>query len=108
MRCARRTRSMSLVERFYAWDSLAVWLNDACVHLGDAGIATPRYDAERLAAFALGVRWSDVQLQKARHLDATSLRALNKALARRVAGEPLAYIEGSRGFYGLELGCGPG
>lgn len=94
---------------------LAVWLNHASMVLGAAGIATPRFDAERLAAYVLGVPWSQmarqprgVAMHSAPALDGGVWTKLEAVLARRVGGEPLAYIEGSRGFYGLELACGPG
>ena len=76
--------------------------------LGRAGSHTPRYDAERLAAHVLGMQWSDIWPARLRRVDDGCARARAPSLRRRAAGEPLAYIEGSRGFYGLELACGPG
>lgn len=91
-----------------ARSGLRHWLNAACARLGADGAATPRYDAERLAAFAMGIGWSDLVLRLDDPIDDATVRALDGLLERRAAGEPLAYIEGSRGFYGLELACGPG
>ncbi len=89
--------------------SLEHWLQAASARLDLAGVATPRYDAERLAAFALGVTWSGMWASVPdRQLDAADIARLEALLARREAGEPLAYIEGIRGFYGLDLECGPG
>lgn len=92
------------------WTGWTWWLHTATQRLGRAGIATPRYDAERLAAFALGVRWSDLmsRVDDDRNFDTSVRRTLERVLARREAGEPLAYIEGVRGFYGLDLACGRG
>ncbi|MCA1840683.1 MAG: peptide chain release factor N(5)-glutamine methyltransferase [Actinomycetota bacterium] len=41
-------------------------------------------------------------------VDPDALLSLDKAVARRVAGEPLQYIIGSQAFRGLHLGVGPG
>jgi release factor glutamine methyltransferase len=87
---------------------LRTWIGDASARLGHAGVMTPRYDAERLASYALGVRWSDLVLRLDDALDGSTLRTLERVLARREGGEPLAYIERVRGFYGLDLACGPG
>ena len=69
---------------------------------------TPRFDAERLAAHALGVSWSELWTQARRARSTTTTRTLDTRARAPRAGEPLAYIDGVRGFYGLELGCGPG
>jgi release factor glutamine methyltransferase len=86
---------------------LQAWLHMATRRLGQAGLVTPRVDAERIAAHGLGLSWGDLWTRGDKLDDATTTK-LNRLLERRVAGEPLAYIEGSRGFYGLELACGPG
>jgi release factor glutamine methyltransferase len=89
--------------------SLEAWLNHACKVLGDAEVATPLFDAERIAAHVFGVTWSELKKQSLLgRLDDSLRRELDVALQRRLGGEPLAYIEGSRVFYGLELECGPG
>jgi release factor glutamine methyltransferase len=88
--------------------ALRIWLGGASARLGSAGVMTPRYDAERLASYALGVRWSDLVLRLDDPLDDSTLRTLERVLVRREGGEPLAYIERVRGFYGLDLACGPG
>jgi release factor glutamine methyltransferase len=89
--------------------SMRFWLNHACAVLGTAGIATPRFDAERIAAHVYGLSWSELQRGIIdSSLDQMRWQELNAALKRRASGEPLAYIEGSRVFHGLELECGPG
>ncbi len=65
---------------------------------------TPRLDAELLMADALGVSRSDMLL---RHGDATVPHGFDAQIARRMAGEPLAYILGHAEFYGLELMVSP-
>ena len=65
--------------------------------------ASPRADAEILLAHVLAKprsflrAWPEYALSEA---EAAQFAAL---LARRVAGEPVAYLVGSRGFYGLDL-----
>ncbi|HEY0044271.1 MAG TPA: peptide chain release factor N(5)-glutamine methyltransferase [Allosphingosinicella sp.] len=66
---------------------------------------TPRFDAELLMSHALGVERQEL-LQS--HLDAQAPAAFEPLLARREAGEPVAYIEGRRGFWTIELEVGPG
>jgi release factor glutamine methyltransferase len=88
---------------------LGRWIFQASKRLADSGHAAPRFDAERLAAHVLGVSWSDLWIDEmSKPLDGTTTAALDAVLRRRLAGEPLAYIQGSRVFYGLELECGPG
>ena len=88
--------------------SLAGWLRHATDVLRSAGVASPRNDAERLAACALGVRWSDLWAPSADAVGPRDVDRLNELLRRRAKGEPLGYIEGSVVFYALELACGPG
>ena len=99
---------MARSEAFWTGRSLRGWLPGASHRLGAAGVMTPRFDAERLAAYALGVSWSELMTRLDEVLETLTMRTLERVLARRANGEPLAYIEGVRGFYGLELGCGPG
>ncbi|NJK80710.1 MAG: peptide chain release factor N(5)-glutamine methyltransferase [Chloroflexaceae bacterium] len=77
-------------------------LHEATVALRDA-TPTPRLDAELLLAHVLG--WSRARLLAEYHLVPTAdlqqrFRAL---LERRSQQEPVAYLVGSREFYGLEL-----
>ena len=67
--------------------------------------ATPRLDAELLMAHALGVERDRVILD---HLDAAAPAAFDALVARRLAGEPIAYIVGRRAFWTIELVVGPG
>ena len=68
---------------------------------------SPRADAEILLAHVMQrprsyfVAWPEAQLS----LDESV--AFEALLARRAAGEPVAYVLGSRGFYGLELTVSP-
>lgn len=66
--------------------------------------ATPRLDAELLLAHALGIERSALLLDLNRIVPA-SFAAL---VERRAAGEPIAYITGTRGFWTIDLAVGPG
>ena len=66
---------------------------------------TPRLDAELLMAHALGVSREDLLLSG---LDDPAPAAFAPLLARREAGEPVAYITGRRAFWTIELEVGPG
>jgi release factor glutamine methyltransferase len=64
---------------------------------------TPRLDAELLLAHALGKSRSYLHTWPERELDAPQLERYEAMLARRQAGEPVAYILGQQGFWNLEL-----
>jgi release factor glutamine methyltransferase len=66
---------------------------------------TPRLDAELLVAYALGVSREDMLL---RHLDSEAPGGCQALLARREAGEPVAYILGRRDFWMITLEVGAG
>jgi release factor glutamine methyltransferase len=66
---------------------------------------SPRLDAELLMAHALGLSREELLL---RHLDSPAPAAFAPLLARRQAGEPIAYITGRRAFWAIELEVGPG
>jgi release factor glutamine methyltransferase len=67
--------------------------------------ASPRLDAELLMAHALGLTREALLLS---HLDDPAPAAFTVLLARREAGEPIAYITGRRAFWTIELEVGPG
>jgi release factor glutamine methyltransferase len=66
---------------------------------------TPRLDAELLMAEALGLSRERLLLS---HLDDEAPASFEPFVARRVAGEPVAYIIGRRAFWTIELEVGPG
>ena len=66
---------------------------------------TPRLDAELLMAEALGIQREALLLSQ---LDDEAPRGFEPLLARREAGEPVAYITGRRAFWTIELEVGPG
>jgi release factor glutamine methyltransferase len=64
---------------------------------------TAQLDIELLLAHVLGKNRSYLRTWPERELDAEQLQRFNEALARRQAGEPVAYILGQQGFWTLEL-----
>ncbi|HEX9948276.1 MAG TPA: peptide chain release factor N(5)-glutamine methyltransferase [Allosphingosinicella sp.] len=66
---------------------------------------TPRLDAELLMAHDLGVTREEMILSR---LDAPAPPGFAALVARREAGEPVAYITGRRAFWTIELEVGPG
>lgn len=86
--------------------NLGEWIQIAERRLAEAGIDSPRLDAQLLAACALG----ESRTWVVTHLDdlAEPLAVLDSLLLRRVWREPLAYILGTKEFYGREFKVGPG
>jgi release factor glutamine methyltransferase len=68
---------------------------------------TPRLDAELLLAAALGKSRSYLHTWPEREVDAEQVARFAADLARRQAGEPVAYILGQQGFWNLELDVAP-
>ena len=66
-----------------------------------------RLDAELLLARAIDVPRSYLFAHPEDTLDEAALERLEKTLQRRIAGEPMAYISGTREFYSLELIVSP-
>ena len=65
-------------------------------------------DAQVLAAHALGCDRAGLIARGRDALNAACLSLMDSLLARRVAGEPVAYLVGRREFYGLDLAVAPG
>ncbi len=74
--------------------------------LAAAGVASPRAEAEQLAAYVLAVPRGRLAL--ADGLDPTQRDRLDALVRRRVAREPLQHLVGAAGFRHLELAVGPG
>lgn len=67
------------------------------------GIENPRLDAELLVAHALDIDRMRVILDGARPLEGAELDKLRNLVKRRRAYEPIAYLRGTREFYGLQF-----
>ncbi|MEQ1510495.1 MAG: peptide chain release factor N(5)-glutamine methyltransferase [Sphingopyxis sp.] len=79
-------------------------LGDASARL--AAISdTPRLDVELLMAHALGLERGAMLLDLSRHNLPSNFAAL---VERRARHEPIAYILGTRDFWTIRLGVGPG
>ncbi|MDT3398252.1 peptide chain release factor N(5)-glutamine methyltransferase [Streptomyces sp. B1866] len=76
----------------------------ATQRLADAGVPSPRFDAEELAAFVHGVRRGELHTVADADFDARYW----EVVARREAREPLQHITGRAFFRFLELQVGPG
>ncbi|MDI3404523.1 peptide chain release factor N(5)-glutamine methyltransferase [Streptomyces cavernicola] len=76
----------------------------ATQRLADAGVPSPRFDAEELAAFVHGVKRGELHNVKDADFDARYW----EAVSRREAREPLQHITGRAFFRYLELQVGPG
>lgn len=83
--------------------SVAAALRDATVSLAVAS-DTPRLDAELLLAHALGLSRSDLLLRQCDLAVPPDFAAL---LGRRLTGEPVAYITGTRDFWTISLAVTP-
>jgi release factor glutamine methyltransferase len=66
-------------------------------------LSTPRVDAEHLLSHALGCRRVELYLQHDRLLDESERGGFRELVRRRLAREPVAHIEGVRGFHALDL-----
>lgn len=64
-------------------------------------------DCARLLALALDVPRSWLVTHEGQTLDTAAVRRFEALLTRRLAGEPLAYLRGSQGFWTLDLEVTP-
>jgi release factor glutamine methyltransferase len=83
----------------------SVAVRAAAATLAEAGLASPKPDAEQLAAHVLNVPRSQLTLAQ---FDTTLLGAFRELVDRRAAREPLQHLLGSAGFRHIELMVGPG
>lgn len=90
-------------------------VRDAAARLADAGVASPRADAETLLAHVAGVARSEVGravVMRSAVRDVSDARDVvlryDHAVERRAAREPLQHITGRAPFRYLDLAVGPG
>jgi release factor glutamine methyltransferase len=74
-------------------------------YLESKGVRSPRLDAEYLLAHVRGIKRLELYLDHDRPLEPPEVDRLRELVRRRGRREPLAYVLGSWGFYGLELRC---
>lgn len=82
-------------------ETLATLIRRAAERLARAGISTPRLDAEVLLRHALGIDRTRLFLRLSEPLGDDDARTFASLIDRRLAGEPVAYITGTREFMGL-------
>jgi len=73
-----------------------------------AGCATPRGDAQWIAAYALGMSRAALFVDADRPFPEDKRDAFEFSVARRARREPLGYVVGTMNFRGIELEVGPG
>jgi release factor glutamine methyltransferase len=73
--------------------------------LQDAGIESPRAEAERLIALVTGIDRPRLAIEGNSALQPAAAGRLAELIRRRVGGEPLQHLEGSTEFRGLTLVC---
>lgn len=88
------------------WQTVGAVLEEAERLLTDAGVWTPRDDAETLTAYVLGINRADLSAQTL--LDMNTMDRLRRLVARRANRIPLAYITGRAILGGIEVSVGPG
>ena len=81
-------------------------LVDIELRLKNAGVPSPRVDAELLVAFSLGIERNRTGL--VREIDDDQYREIEKLVEKRVRRIPLQHILGEQGFRRLVLEVGPG
>ncbi len=69
--------------------------------------AVEKREAQMLLAHVLGVTRASIIAHAERRLDAAQAQTANRLLARRADGEPIAYLIGSREFYGRDFKVSP-
>ena len=70
--------------------------------------AIEKREAQMLLAHVLGVSRASIIAHAERQLDATQAQTADRLLTRRANGEPIAYLIGSREFYGRDFMVSPG
>lgn len=78
-------------------------LRRASLSLRDAGIDNPRDEAEFILACVSGLQRLTLFLERRCKLPAETDALFSNAVTRRCCGEPLAYINGVKAFYGLDF-----
>jgi len=88
------------------WDLRRIvrWMQD---DFTARGIASPRLDAELLAANALGIDRVRLYMDLDRPLVPAELESIRALVQRRRKREPIAYILGRREFWGLSFAVSP-
>ncbi|HEX9696648.1 MAG TPA: peptide chain release factor N(5)-glutamine methyltransferase [Actinomycetota bacterium] len=76
--------------------------------LDEAGVDTPKGDAQWIAAHVLGVNRTSLLAHPERVVELETAEHLEALVARRAEREPLGYVLGTVSFRGLVMEVGPG
>jgi release factor glutamine methyltransferase len=87
--------------------TLAEALRNASSRLTDAGVDDPSLDARLLVEHFSHTQRIDAIRDPNKPIDVAVIAAIEAAVGRRAAGEPVHRILGFRDFYGLRLGLSP-
>ena len=79
----------------------------AANRLADHGVEVPSLEAEVLVRHVLGIDRAHFFAALSDGLPCPDEAEIDRLVTRRLTGEPLAYIQGHREFYGLELVVNP-
>jgi len=88
-------------------ESVGAWLCQAGQVLRAAAIENPRVEARWLLGHAMGVTAETLLRDPRAGVPPAAAQAFTAMLARRARREPMAYITGSAGFWGLEFQVSP-
>ena len=97
-------------ERFFSGEILTLKLcvSEVAQHLASAGIDSARLDAECLISHVLERPRSYLYAYADIEIEALYLDKIREVLARRLSGEPVAYILGEKEFWSMSMNVGPG
>lgn len=87
--------------------SRADLLREGARQLGAAGLADPAREARLALRWAGGFRPEELISVLDAPAEAEEVARFQQAVTRRIAGEPLSHITGTRLFWGREFGVGP-
>lgn len=82
-------------------------VDEAKAQLELRGVDSPALSAEILAAHTLGMRRLDIMVHGDRPLTFEQVAKVREIVARRAAGEPVAYLLGEKEFFGLDFNVSP-
>lgn len=103
MRTAHAHDVVAIVAAAWPGASLASARRELARLLRQAGVDSPELDARLLLGFVLGLDHGALAAQSGRRLTGGEAEAVTALAARRLAGEPVARIVGSREFWSLSL-----
>ena len=89
-------------------ESIGGAISFATAQLRAGGLSSPRLDAELLLGHLLDRSRTQLAIDSTDPVDPVTVTQLNSLLARRLDGEPVAYLIGHREFMGHDFVVGPG